>query len=53
MLLAWHLHLRVPADAVRMINLLNAKVSIDHVSGNLLVLALRGEIDLGIFPSFS
>jgi len=29
---------RVSADAVRMINLLNAKVSTDHVGGNLLVL---------------
>jgi len=30
---------RVSADAVRMINLLNAKASTDHVNGNLLVLA--------------
>ena len=30
---------RVSADAVRIINLLNAKVSTDHVGGNLLVLA--------------
>jgi len=30
---------RVSVDAVRMINLLNAKASPDHVSGNLLVLA--------------
>jgi len=30
---------RVSAEAVRMINLLNAKVSTDHVGGNLLVLA--------------
>jgi len=28
--------------------LLNAKVSTDHVGGNLLVLAVRGEIDLEI-----
>jgi len=30
---------RVSADALRMINLLNAKVSTDHDGGNLLVLA--------------
>jgi len=29
----------VSADAVRMINILNAKASIDNVSGNLLALA--------------
>jgi len=32
---------RLSADAVRMINLLNGKVSTDHVSGNLLVLAVK------------
>jgi len=37
---------RVSANAVRMINLLNAKVSTDHAGGNLLVLAVRGEIGL-------
>ena len=42
---------RVSADAV--INLLNAKVSTDHVSGNLLVLAVRGEIDLEIYRSIA
>ena len=41
---------RVSADAVRMINLLNAKVSTDHVGGNLLVLAVR---DLEIYRSIA
>ena len=36
-----------------MINLLNAKVSMDHVGGNLLVLAVRGEIDLEIYRSIA
>jgi len=44
---------RVPADAVRMINLLNAKVSTDHIGGNLLVLAVRGEIGLEIYRSIA
>jgi len=44
---------RVSANAVRMINLLNAKVSTDHVGGNLLVLAVRGEIDLEIYRSIA
>jgi len=43
----------VSADAVRMINLLNSKVLTDYVGGNLLVLAVRGEIDLGIYRSIA
>jgi len=43
----------VSTDDVRMINFLNAKVSTDHVSGNLLVLAVRGEIDLEIYRSIA
>jgi len=37
---------RVSADAVRMINLLNAKASTDHIGGNLLVLAEWTQIRL-------
>jgi len=37
---------RVSADAVRIINLLNAKASMDHVGGNLLVLAEGTQIGL-------
>jgi len=41
------------ADTIWMINLLNAKVSTDHVGVNLLVLAVRGEIDLEIYRSIA
>ena len=47
---------RVSADAVRIINLLNAKASTDHVGGNLLVLAEEtqiGETDLEIYRSIA
>jgi len=44
---------RIFADSVRMINFLNAKVSMDHVGDNLLVLAIRGEIDLEIYRSIT
>jgi len=44
---------RVSVKAVRMINLLNAKASTDQVGGNLLVLAVRGEIDLEIYRSIA
>jgi len=46
----------VSADAVRIINLLNAKASTDHVGGNLLVLAEEtqiGETDLEIYRSIA
>jgi len=43
----------VSADTTRMINVLNAKVSTDHVGGNLLVLAIRGEINLEIYLSIA
>jgi len=36
---------RVSADALRMINLLNAKVSTDHVGSNLLVLLNERNLD--------
>jgi len=44
---------RVSADAVRIMYLLNAKVSTGHVGGNLLILAVRGEIDLEIYRSIA